>query len=204
MKNEKLPVLLIHGFTTTKLANLPVHNALRKAGFHTYNVTLPGLNTQDIRQSSPLVAERVQEILEKHAIRKLLLVGISMGGLIGLHYLRKHQGHKHVHKFVSLGAPFQGAPVADILRHLPNINETAAVQMAPGSNLLEEITQGEFEHVSITSLGIKGDTLVPDPLHELAGARNIVSPNGIWPMGHYDLVLRKANHQLLITELEND
>ena len=198
-----LPVLVIHGFTTTKLANLPIHNALRKAGFHTYNVNLPGLNTQDIHLSSPLVAERVEEILQKHGLEKLLLVGISMGGLIGLHYLRQHEGHRFVKKFVALGTPFQGAPITQLLQQVPAISETAAAQMAPDSPLLKEITEGEFEPANITSIGAKGDTLVPAPRHELKGANNVLSSHGSWPMGHYDLVLRKANHRLLINELLN-
>lgn len=203
MSLRKLPVLLIHGFTSNKLANLPLHQALRKASFQTYNVNIPGLNTQDIRKSSPLVAERVLELKEKNSCKQVQVVGISMGGLIGLHYLRKHQGHQHVNKFVALGTPFKGAPVASVLDKLPFEFEHALNQLAPRNEVLNEITQGNFENADITSIGATGDTLVPEPMFHLAGAKNVLSPHGTWPIGHYDLVLKKANHELLIAELDS-
>lgn len=198
-----LPVLVIHGFTTTNLSNLPIHYSLRKAGFRTYNVHIPGLNTQDIRHSSTLVAKRVKEIKHRNGCEKILLVGISMGGLIGLHYLRKLNGHQHIEKFVALGSPFQGASFAKLLEYLPALDDHALSQMAPDSDLLREITEGDFETVNITSIGAVGDTLVPEPVFHLKEANNILSPHAMWPTGHYDLVLRPANHKLLISELEN-
>jgi len=204
MTQRKLPVLLIHGFTTNKLANLPLHQALRKANFQTYNVEIPGLNTQDIRKSSPLVAKRVLEIKEKNNCEQVQIVGISMGGLIGLHYLRKHDGHLHVNKFVAIGTPFKGAPtVAKILEKLPFEFQHALNQLAPRNEVINEITQGDFESVDIVSIGAEGDTLVPEPMFHLEGAKNVLSPHGTWPIGHYDLVLKKANHELLILELSS-
>jgi triacylglycerol lipase len=203
MAERKFPVLLIHGFTTSKLANLPLHQALRKAKFQTYNVDIPGLNTQDIRLSSPLVAERVLEIKEKNSCEHIQMVGVSMGGLIGLHYLRKHQGHFHINKFVALGTPFQGVRLAKILDKLPFEFQHALNQLAPSNDVINEITQGEFETVDISSIGAVGDTLVPEPVFHLENAKNILSPHGTWPIGHYDLVLKKANHALLISELDS-
>lgn len=201
MAKRKLPVLLIHGFTTNKIANLPLHQALRKADFQTYNVDIPGLNTQDIRLSSPIVAERILEIKQKNDCDKVQLVGISMGGLIGLHYLRKHDGHLHVDKFVALGTPFQGTPAAKVLERLPFEFQHALNQLIPNNEVVADITEGNFEKVDITSIGAQGDTLVPEPRFHLAGAKNVLSPHGTWPIGHYDLVLKKANHELLILEL---
>lgn len=197
-----LPVLVIHGFTTTNLSNLPIHYSLRKAGFRTYNVHIPGLNTQDIRHSSTLVAKRVKEIKSKTQCEKILLVGISMGGLIGLHYLRKLHGHRHIEKFVAIGTPFQGVAFAKVLEYFPALDDHAISQMAKDSDLIKEITEGDFEPVNITSIGAVGDTLVPEPEFHLHGATNILSEHAIWPTGHYDLVLRPANHQLLINELK--
>jgi triacylglycerol esterase/lipase EstA (alpha/beta hydrolase family) len=203
MPNTDLPVLVIHGFTTKKIANLPIHHSLRKADFQTYNVDIPGFNTQDIRLTGPLIAERVLEIKEKHQCEKILLVGVSMGGLIGLYYLRRLEGYKHIKKFVALGSPFEGAPIAEMLEMLPPLKDHAVTQMAADSDLLLEITHGDFEHVDITSIGAVGDTLVPQPMFHLEGAKNILSKNAMWPTGHYDLVLRPANHKLLIKELRN-
>ena len=161
---SSLPVLVIHGFTTTNLSNLPIHYSLRKAGFRTYNVHLPGLNTQDIRHSSTLVAKRVKEIKQKHDCEKILLVGVSMGGIIGLHYLRKLNGHKHIEKFVALGSPFHGVEFAKFLEYFPALDDHAISQMASDSDLIKEITEGEFEQVNITSIGAVGDTMVPEPV----------------------------------------
>lgn len=200
---RKYPVLLIHGFTTNKIANLPLHQALRKAGFQTYNVDIPGLNTQDIRKSSPIVADKVLEIKQKNNCEKIQMIGISMGGLIALHYLRKHEGHLHVNKFVALGTPFQGTPAAKLLEHLPFEFEHALNQLIPNNNVITEITLGNFEAMDITSIGAVGDTLVPEPRFHLPGTKNVLSPHGTWPIGHYDLVLKKANHELLILELSS-
>lgn len=200
---RNLPVLIIHGFTTNKVANLPLHYALRKADFQTYNINIPGLNTQDIRLTSELVVNRVEEIKEKTGVEQVQLVGVSMGGLIGLHYIRCRDGHQHTNKFVSLGTPYQGAPAAKLFELLPIDHEIAATQLAPNSDFMKEITEGEFESCDITSIGAVGDTLVPEPMFHLNGAENILSPHGTWPIGHYDLVLKKANHQILIDVLNS-
>jgi pimeloyl-ACP methyl ester carboxylesterase len=203
MSQRKYPVLLIHGFTSNKIANLPLHQALRREGFQTYNVDIPGLNTQDIRKSSPLVAAKVLEIKEKNNCDQVQLIGISIGGLIGLHYLRKHDGHLHINKFVALGTPFKGTPVGKVLDRLPLEFRNALKQLIPNNEHITEITEGNFESVDITSIGAEGDTFVPEPLFYLENAKNVLSPHGTWPIGHYDLVLKKANHELLILELDS-
>ncbi len=202
LRERQYPVLIIHGFTTHKLSNLPLHRALRKEHFQTHNVNIPGLNTQDIRRSSELVEERVEEIKKRMGVDKVQLVGVSMGGLIGLHYIRQRGGHSSVNKFVTLGTPFQGAQLAKIFDLIPIDQEIAAKQLAPDSEFMQEILNGDFEPCDITSIGAKGDTLVPEPLFHLDGAENILSPHGTWPVGHYDLVLKKGNQKILIDVLQ--
>ena len=100
---QSLPTLVVHGYLTPPLANLPVHLALRTRGIRSRDVPIPGLNTQDIARSAAIVAEEVERVLARTRAEAVDLVGVSMGGMIAAHYVRCLGGHARVRRTVTLG-----------------------------------------------------------------------------------------------------
>ncbi len=200
--NSHLPVVLVHGYYATKATNAPIRGLLRGHGYRTYNVSLPGLNFQDMRKSSRMVSDRVDEIIRATGVEKVLMVGVSMGGLIALHYLRLHGGAGKVHTCVSLGTPFQGTPIAPIGRLISGFQAEAARQIAPNSAFIRELHTKADPEENLVSISAVGDPMVPPKTAYVRGATNIVSKYARWPVGHYSLVLDPRNHRLLLYVLQ--
>ena len=195
------PTLIVHGFLTNAITNLPVHLALRRVGLRTYNVPIPGWNTQDMAKSSEIVGKTAYDIMKKTGAERINLVGISMGGVIALHYVRCNGGHEIVHRTVTIGSPHHGAPVAAVVGQLPIIGGTAARQMAAGSDIIDALHREPVPHSDIVSIYADGDSVVPPEAARLKGARTVKAPIGRWPLGHYQLVVDPRNLSFMAQEL---
>lgn len=200
--NTLRPVLVVHGFLAPVVSNLPIHLALRRRGLRTFDAPIPGLNTQDIARSSAIVARRVDEILVETGADAIDVVGVSMGGLIALHYLRCRGGRSKVRRTVTLGSPLAGtnsAPIVGLLQRLP---VTAATQMARASEIVRAIAEAHDEGDDIVSVYADGDTVVSRESASLRGATVVRAPVGSFPFGHYQLVVDPRNLAFLFEHLE--
>ncbi|OUS24794.1 hypothetical protein A9Q99_23665 [Gammaproteobacteria bacterium 45_16_T64] len=202
------PTLIIHGFLAHKITNLPLHLGLRQQGFRTYNVPIPALNTQPIDESSQVVAERVEEVLADTGASKVNIIGVSLGGVIALHYLRCCDGGDRINKLITLGSPLRGAPASQAIRGLPFVGDVAA-QLAPDSALMADMhardinsnaQKGSTEQ--LISIYSEGDILVPKDRSDIEGATLLKSPYGRWPIGHYQLAADPRNIQFVIEQLK--
>lgn len=83
---------------------------LRKKGFCVYFVNFP-IYQGTFLESSILL----KNFIVQKKLKNITLVGISSGGLTSLLYLEQQNGWQHVKKFISLGSPFYGTPLAGFI-----------------------------------------------------------------------------------------
>lgn len=190
---SSVPVLVIHGYFTPRVTNLPVHLALRSHGLRTYDVPIPGLNTQDIALSSAIVGDTAEQVRRKTGAPRVDLVGVSMGGVIAANYVGPQGGHRSVRRAVTLGSPLRGTAVAKAVSGLPLVGTRAARQMAPDSDIVSAIGEADYGDAELLSIWAEGDTVVPAEATRIDGARSLRAPHGRFPLGHYQLVVDPRN-----------
>jgi triacylglycerol lipase len=194
MTHPTHPVLIIQGFLAPTLTNLILKRRLQRAGFLAEDVPIEGLNAGDIRESARLVEMSVNAMLARTAAGKVDLIGISMGGLIGLQYLRKLSGDKYVRRFVAIGTPFNGIGLARVMQAATLGRAPGAEQMVPGSEFLKELHDHDWQHeAEIYSLHTDADAFVPEHSAALRDAILVKSPHGFWPAGHYTPLILKED-----------
>src|SRR4051812_35484776 len=88
-------------------------------GFRTYAAPQRLLGYGDVRIAAKLVDDTVQRALRETGASKVHLVGMSLGGLIGLYYLKCGGGARFVERFVSVGGPLNGSSLARVIEVLP-------------------------------------------------------------------------------------
>lgn len=196
------PTLIIHGFLAHKITNLPLHLGLRRHGIRTFNVPIPGLNTQDVDKSSLILSDKVKEVLEKTGANKVNIIGVSLGGVIALHYIRCGGGRAHVDKTITLGSPLKGAPVAHSITSLPLVGGIAS-QLLHNSQLMQDLHAPQRSTADVISIYADGDILVPKERSDIEGATLIKAPVGNWPIGHYQMPIDPRNIQFIVAQLRH-
>lgn len=191
------PIVIVHGFLATPMTNLPLSARLRREGCRTFHVDLPGLNTQDMRISSEMVAERVEDVMRRTGAQQVRMLGVSMGGLIALHYVRRGGGHRTVRRLVTLASPHRGTDTAKLGQMLTGAFSPAARQMHPGSDFIRELNTPPYPEADIVSFACVGDPMVPASAARLDDAKNVIAPHGVWPFGHYAILLDRRNYVLI-------
>jgi pimeloyl-ACP methyl ester carboxylesterase len=170
-------------------------------GVSSYDVPIPGLNTQDLRDSSREVAGQVDRILEEEAVDQVNLLGVSMGGLIGLHYLRKRNGDKRVNQFVSLAAPLHGTTTVPLPGLLSTVLGKAPRQMHPESDFIQELHETASLDSDLLTLTVEGDPVVSPESARLDEARNVVSSHGSGKLAHWMAVVHPKNYRIYMEAL---
>ena len=61
-------------------------------------------------------------VREKTGAEKVILIGYSMGGLTGRHYLTKHVKDHHVQRLITIGSPHQGSAFAKVYNWKTSVN----------------------------------------------------------------------------------
>lgn len=192
------PVLIIQGFLAPTMTNYLLKRRLQRHGFTAEDVPIEGLNSGDIRESARVVEMSVNAMLARSRTKKVDLIGISMGGLIGLHYLRKLGGDKYVRRFIAIGTPFHGTHFARLMKALTFGRAHGADQMIPGSQFLRDLHDHDGEHeAEIYSLHTDADAFVPENAASLHKAELVKSPHGVWPAGHYTPLFLKEDFQII-------
>jgi len=110
------PVLLLHGFGTTRKSVSILEGRLRDDKFDVFSMDLGGFmgrfNTRGIDTLAEVVKEKIELLQEKFHIGKIAIVGHSKGGLIGRYYVTFLGGDKNVHMLITLGTPHGGSWLA--------------------------------------------------------------------------------------------
>ncbi len=179
------PVLLIHGYLGTRGSMFLLERRLNDDGMCVFSFNLGTLNVRDIRTSAFLIHRKVESILSHTPVRKINIVGHSMGGLIGLYYVKKLGGHERVDKLVMMGTPYRGTWAALLGVATMGLLSTSAWQLLPGSSFLKELSTGPLPpSVQFYTISAERDWVCPPSSTPLEGAEPFTVP-----LGHSSLVV---------------
>jgi triacylglycerol lipase len=189
---DPIPVVLVHGFLSTRDMVAPLARRLGARGFDVHQPKLSPFCIQDVRKLARELSDGVGRTLEHSGSPRCDLVGVSQGGIIALYYLKLLSGGPRVRRLVTVASPFDGtwAPLAGLLG-APVLGwvSRGVWQLIPGSGLLGEIRKAPaVAGVEVTTIAIEGDLIAPPSRCHLQGARNVTVP-GVPLVAHQWLIL---------------
>src|SRR3954467_8000942 len=182
---EAPPVLIVHGFLGTRGSMFMLERRLVEDGFVGVSFNLGTLNTRDIRRSAFLIHRKIERILAQTPSQRIDVIGHSMGGLIGLYYVKKLGGHARVRKLIMMGTPVRGTWAALMGVMTLGLWSTSSWQLLPRSRFLDELAQGPMPPGGeVDPIAGARDWVVPLPTPRLTGASATTVP-----LGHSSLVV---------------
>jgi pimeloyl-ACP methyl ester carboxylesterase len=194
---ESPPVLIIHGFLGTRGSMYMLERRLVADGFVCVSFNLGTLNVRDIRRSAFLIHRKIERILAQTPSQKIDIIGHSMGGLIGLYYVKKLGGHTRVRKLIMMGTPLRGtwAALAGVVTL--GLWSTSSWQLLPRSRFLDELAQGAIPPgVEVSTIAAARDWVVPLSTTRLSGTASLTVP-----LGHSSLVVSEEVYRRVVHTL---
>jgi triacylglycerol lipase len=202
------PVLLLHGFFSTRRTLDILEARLRRDGYGVISLNLGGLrrayNTRGIDDLADYVRAKVERVYAHHpTMGPLTIIGHSKGGLVAAFYVKKMGGWRRARAVVMLGTPFHGTPMAWL--GLPvALLAPSLVQLLPGSRFLRRLHEGRWPpQVRLTSIWSRNDRLAiwPSAVLDTRGQpqwRNI-------ELGcfHFEFLTRQRAYSPLRRELQS-
>jgi triacylglycerol lipase len=162
------PVLLLHGFFTSRRTFDVLERRLRRDGYGVFTLDLGGLgrtlNTRGIDDLADLVRAKIERIYARNpGMGPLTVVGHSKGGLIAAYYVKKLGGWRRTRAVVTLGTPHHGTPLAYL--GLPvGFFARSLWQLFPGSPFLRRLHDGPWPgQVRLASIWSRKDEAAPYP-----------------------------------------
>jgi len=148
-------------------------------GFCVFSFNLGAVNSRDIRSSAFLIHRKIESILNQTSVKEIDIVGHSMGGLIGLYYIKKLGGHQHVRRLVMMGSPVRGTWSALAGVATLGLFSASSWQLLPRSRFLDELNQGILpKGVDVVTIAAARDWVCPLPSTRIRGATHITIPKG--------------------------
>jgi triacylglycerol esterase/lipase EstA (alpha/beta hydrolase family) len=208
LDGDARPVLLLHGFFTTRRTLDVLEARLRRDGYGVFTLSLGGLkrvyNTRGIDDLADYVRAKVERIYARHPkLGPLTIIGHSKGGLVATYYVKKLGGWRRARAVVMLGAPFHGTPIAWL--GLPAaLLAPSLPQLLPGSRFLRQLHEGRWPpQVRLTSIWSRSDkvSIWPSPVLDTRNQpqwRN-VEVNCF----HYDFLTRQRAYAAIRRELRS-
>lgn len=190
---SQFPVVLVHGIFCNGGYWRPLIRYLRKRGItHCYTINLePPLAS--INRYARDLAQYVEDVCAAAHAEKVVLVGHSMGGLVGRAYVQRYGGDKRVLKLITIASPHHGSYLAYCAAG-QNVQ-----QMRPGSAWLEVLNAEAPAPVPVTCISSSDDNLVaPQDSAQLPYAKNYV----LQALGHIATVYARQVHELVYREIE--
>lgn len=173
------PVLLIHGYLATRGSLHLLERNLARRGHVVMSYPLGAvLNLGDIRDSAGLIARKVESLVAQTGVTRVDIVGHSMGGLVGLYYLKRLGGRHRVRRLVMLGTPAQGTWSALLGLFTAPLGR-ASLQLLPGSPFLRDLAECPLPAgADVVAVGASRDWLAPVARTVLDGVRHISISTG--------------------------
>ncbi len=188
------PILLIHGFLGTRGSMYLLERRLVEDGFTVFSFNLGTLNTRDIRRSAFLIHRKIERIMAQTPVDKVDIIGHSMGGLIGLYYVKKLGGHTRVRKLLMIGSPVRGTWAALGGVATLGLWSASSWQLLPRSRFLDELAEGMLPpDVELYTIAAARDVVCPLPSTRFPGATAVTVP-----LGHAGLVVSPLVYQKLV------
>lgn len=193
--SSSTPVVIVNGLGAPRIAAVAYGRALERHGFRTFVAPQRLLGYGDVRVAAGLVGMEVERVISETGAPKVHLVGMSLGGLIGLYYVKCLGGAQYVERFVSVGGPLNGSSLARLIDAVPFSPAHALAQSTPDNDLMRELRAAAIPRdVRMFSVGTKGDLLTPRSSWDADGLEPIESPYGVFPIGHWMLFVDPRNH----------
>lgn len=194
---EAPPILIIHGFLGTRGSMYLLERRLVEDGFVVVSFNLGTLNVRDIRRSAFLIHRKIERILAQTPSQRIDIIGHSMGGLIGLYYVKKLGGHARVRKLIMMGTPVRGTWAALVGVVTLGLWSTSSWQLLPRSRFLDELAKGPVPPgVEVHTIAAARDWVVPLATTRLTGANAMTVP-----LGHSSLVVSEEVYRRLVAAL---
>jgi pimeloyl-ACP methyl ester carboxylesterase len=191
------PVLLVHGYLGTRGSMYILERRLNDDGICVISFNLGTFNWRDIRTSAFLIHRKIESILAQTGVKKIDIVGHSMGGLIGLYYVKKLGGADKVRKLIMMGTPQRGTWSALLGVATVGLFSASAWQLLPGSRFLRELSSGDLpRQVQYYTIAAQRDWVCPVESTPLDGAESFVVP-----MGHSSLVMSEEVYRHVLWAL---
>jgi pimeloyl-ACP methyl ester carboxylesterase len=194
---QRPPVLLIHGYFGTRGSMYMLERRLNDDGVCVFSFNLGTLNVRDIRSSAFLIHRKIEAILAQTPVKKIDILGHSMGGLIGLYYIKRLGGHDKVRKLIMLGTPLKGTWAALFGVATMGLLSTSAWQLLPTSRFLRELSDGPNPRsVQYYTIVADRDWICPPASSVLEEASHMSVP-----LGHSSLVLSEEVYRHVLWAL---
>lgn len=199
-QTRRRPVIVVHGYLASKEMMIPMRSRLERAGFEAHIAQLPPLLLGKIEPMAGLLASEIDRILGGYSVQRCDLLGVSLGGLLGLRYLQVYGGpgedkpglgrHGRVRRFIAVGTPFKGSPVAKPASMVLGRVSEAAGQLKPDSDFLRNLNNGGLpEGLLGMSIYATRDIVAPPSACALEGAENVEVLGAPAPLTHQGLVV---------------
>ena len=205
MTSDKRPLVIVNGLGAPDLSPSAYGVFFKLKGYRIFPVTLPYLGWGDIRRCASVAARAVDSALTETGARRVDMIGLSLGGIIGLYYVKCGGGAERVRRLISLGGPLNGSPpwwasLGKALRFVPVLR-----QLDPQSELIRQVRDTPTPTgVEIISLGARGDPMTPRESRHAPGVEVVDLPGGCFPLGHYALLLDPRNLGVVLDLLQRD
>jgi len=197
------PVILINGFLAPKQANLSLKCYLSLKGFNVHLLDLPFLNLADIEKIAKKISEGVDKILIQQNKEKCDIIGVSLGGITGLYYLKYLEGNKKTDKFIAYGTPLKGTWKALLLSPFIGIISKSLWQTLPSNPILNELANDPIKETKVYSIYAKNDPIATPDSAKLDWTHNIEVKSFPFPISHQGLIFsKKAMHSIVDVLLE--
>lgn len=183
---EVYPALFISGYASPLFYSHIFRNRLERANIETFAIKTPWLSTGDIRHSALVLSDQVEKHKERLRIKKLNLIGHSLGGIIIRYYLQKLSGWKSVKRAVYLATPHHGVYLA-----YAGYFTKAGRQLIPGSDLLRCMEYEETECKKPKCLSIYSQLDYMTIPHSSCFLECAFNKKVFLPAGHLGLLLSK-------------
>lgn len=194
------PVVLVHGYLSASWVLLPIREGLRREGLDAHLVRLEPLAIGDVRRMARQLDRNVERIRRETGADRVDVVGMSLGGLIGLWWLRHLDGAARARRFVGVGCPFQGTWAGLLGVAALGAVSRGAWQVLPGSRLLGELAGPA--PVPTTSIAMAGDVMAPPSRCALPGAELVVMTSApAAAVAHQWLVLHRETRATIADRL---
>jgi pimeloyl-ACP methyl ester carboxylesterase len=172
------PVLLINGYLSTRGSLHLLERRLHDRHHTVLTYRLPRMNLGDIRDSAALIARKVESLVAQTSVPSVDIVGHSLGGLVGLYYVKRLGGRHRVRRLILLGTPAMGTWSA-LLGLVTAPFGRASLQLLPTSPFLRELNESPLPPgVEVISVGGERDYFAPLSSTVLEGVRHVALPTG--------------------------
>lgn len=167
-------IVLIPGYGGSQAGLSRLAEKLDAAGRTTRVLDLPDGGTGDLEVQAGTLDQAVREELSGGA-PSVDLIGYSAGGVVARLWVQRHGGAAVARRVVTLGSPLHGTRIAGIGAALaPASCPTACRQLAPGSDLLDDIDSALPDRLPWLSIWTNNDeTVQPPDSARLDGATNL-------------------------------